>query len=149
LEAAARMMREAVLPERIATKLAPGPSGCWLWTAAVDADGYGRVRWLGRNALAHRVVYELLRGPIPAGLTLDHLCRNRACVNPDHLQPVALATNVLRGEGVGVRNAEKTHCKHGHPFDAENTYIKQGKRACRQCGREANRRARARKAALG
>jgi hypothetical protein len=135
LKAAQRMM-----PTRVAAKIEEAPSGCWVWTASRDACGYGRIRWDGQNKTAHRVVYELLRGPVDPALTLDHLCRNRGCVNPAHLEPVSLAENIMRGDGVGVRNAAKTHCKSGHEFTPENTYWKRGKRACRECGRRATRR---------
>jgi hypothetical protein len=124
---------------------------CWLWTGALLREGYGQIgytmdgvvtRWL-----AHRLVYTMIKGEIPKGLTLDHLCRVRSCVNPDHLEPVTLKVNLLRGEGVGALNARKTACKRGHPFDAENTYVWNGKRICRECGRENVRRARAKKQA--
>lgn len=142
---AARIMREA-LPGQIAEKIVVRYGGCWEWMASRTHEGYGRVRWQRRNANAHRVVYELLVAPIPNGLTIDHLCRNRWCVNPAHLEPVPLRENIARGRGVGVLNAAKTHCKHGHEFTPENTYtnVKDGKRHCRECGRQANRRSRAR-----
>lgn len=140
------MQGKDTLPERLRSKINECPGGCWEWTGRRDRLGYGRVGWEGRNALAHRVIFTLLAEPIPATATLDHLCRNRRCVNPAHLEPVTLRENILRGDGVGVRNAAKTHCKNGHEFTPENTYFKQGKRACRECGRLANRRYRARKA---
>lgn len=116
---------------------------CWTWVGCTTADGYGRLTRGSRQHMAHRWLFARLVCPIESGLTLDHLCRNRACVNPAHLEPVSLRDNILRGEGVGVRNAAKTHCVHGHEFTPENTYIKQGKRSCRECGRQANRRHRA------
>jgi hypothetical protein len=108
---------------------------CWLWTGAKNQDGYGRFRLDGRKVQAHRFAYELLVDPIPEGLELDHTCRVRHCVRPDHLEPVTHRENIVRGVGVGKWNARKTHCKHGHPFDAENTYInvRLNRRSCRAC----------------
>jgi hypothetical protein len=111
--------------------------GCWLWMGERDPLGYGRFRWRGRKStsvLAHRNAYEMVVGPIPEGLTIDHLCRNPACVNPAHLEPVTNEENVRRGLA-GAYNRVKTHCKNGHPFDEENTAVYYGKRACRTCRR--------------
>lgn len=111
---------------------------CWLWTGT-SADGrYGRFHLLGRNYQAHRWAYEQLVGPIPEGLQLDHLCRVTLCVNPDHLEPVTGRVNTLRGNTIQAANAAKTHCKHGHPFDEANTYIRASDngRICRTCQRE-------------
>jgi len=102
---------------------------------------------MSRGRLAHRAVYEALVGPIPKGLSLDHLCRNRACVNPEHLEPVSLVENVMRGVSPHAVNARKTHCAHGHAFTAENTYMVRGERVCRACGRERSRTYIARKRA--
>ena len=111
---------------------------CWLWIAGLQTDGYGifrikKPKW--RWAVAHRWSYENFRGAIPFGLTLDHLCRVRLCVNPQHLEPVTNRENILRGIGVTAKNARKTHCKRGHSFDEENIYHRPGKngRACRMC----------------
>lgn len=113
-------------------------SGCWRWLRYVDPSGYGRV---GRNQAAHRKTYEALIGPIPPGLVLDHLCRNRACVNPAHLEPVTERDNILRGESPSARLYRQTHCKRGHPFDPGNTYrAPDGSRVCRMCQRETVRR---------
>lgn len=110
------------------------PNGCWQWTGNTGR-GYGRISANGRPQQAHRVGYELLVGPIPEGLTLDHLCRNRGCVNPAHVEPVTHRENVLRGEGVAANRARQTHCKRGHPFNDENTCLCAGKRYCRPCQR--------------
>lgn len=109
---------------------------CWLWTAG-KARGYGYIRLNGRTQAAHRVAYAMLVGPIPEGLTLDHLCRNPACVNPAHLEVVSLKENILRGIGASAQHARQTHCIRGHPFDEENTYwCSDGRRQCRACHRE-------------
>lgn len=109
---------------------------CWLWTKATQ-KGYG-VFWVPpQNRRAHVVAYNLLVGPVPEGLDLDHLCRVRHCVNPSHLEPVTRKENVLRGETRAAENAAKTHCVRGHPFDDENTRISpKGLRICRECGRD-------------
>lgn len=125
------------LPPRIATKIRYAETGCWEWTACVTATGYGRV-WNGqRSDWAHRVVFEMLRAPIPDGKVLDHLCRNRPCVNPDHLEPVTDLENTLRGDGPGAtqaRHRAKTFCKRGHPLFGENVYRHpSGRRVCRKC----------------
>src|SRR5215472_4287298 len=109
------------LPRSIADRMRPEPnSGCWLCTGNVDVYGYGRVKIQGRLNKAHRVVYEHLVGDIQPGLHLDHLCRNPACVNPGHLEPVTGTVNVLRGVGVTAINFAKTHCIRGHEFSGEN-----------------------------
>jgi hypothetical protein len=116
---------------------------CWLWTASIDGDGYGWFRLYGRLERSHRIAYELLIGPIPDGLQLDHLCRNRGCVNPDHLEPVPLIENVMRGEGPMAVNARKTHCIHGHEFtDANTDRSERGHRRCVTCRRERDRKRR-------
>lgn len=108
---------------------------CWLWTAQVKQDGYGRFQWNERKRLAHRVVYEMLIGPIPIDRQIDHLCRVRSCVNPDHLQITTSRQNTLRGYSVCAKHSRATHCPQGHAYDATNTYTWQGKRHCRTCNR--------------
>lgn len=121
---------------------------CWIWTAKRSRQGYGRFWVNGGEDAAHRVVWELERGPIPAGLTIDHLCRNTSCVNPAHLEPVTLRENILRSTGVAAVNAVKTGCKRGHEFNVANTRInKGGGRVCRACMRDHQRAYRARLAA--
>lgn len=107
--------------------------GCWLWTGCLS-DGYGKISWNGKNVRAHRVSYELIHGPIPDGLVTDHLCRNRACVNPAHIELVTSRINTLRGYGRFAINARKTACVFGHPYTPENTYItRRNLRECRIC----------------
>ena len=110
---------------------------CWLWTGGHAGEGYGRFYNNGRAWLAHRFAWIAFVGPIEDGLQLDHVaaagCKNRHCVNPDHLEPVTIAENVLRGSGITAINARKTHCKQGHPFDRQNTIYRKGGRLCRQC----------------
>lgn len=116
-------------------------SGCWIWQG--DLVRYGRVLWRGRKWQAHRAMYSLLVGPIPGGLTLDHLCRVPACVNPEHLEPVTQQENNRRAHsGFAAVNARKTHCPQGHPYDEANTYRLpgSGSRVCRVCLVGRNRR---------
>ena len=110
---------------------------CWIWTGAKN-HGYGQACiGHGRSVAAHVWVYRKLVGEVPVGLELDHLCRNRACVNPAHLEPVTHRVNCLRGEGLSARRAKMTHCHRGHEFTLENTYIsKDNERRCRRCVRE-------------
>lgn len=116
----------------------PFPSECWEWKAQIQPNGYGRFN-IHRIALyAHRVAYELAIGSIPDGLVLDHICRNRKCVRPSHLEPVTPKENLLRGERPFIipYNSKKTHCKRGHVFNEKNTYYyANGSRICRVCGK--------------
>lgn len=108
---------------------------CWVWKKSLD-NGYGRFWWNNRTELAHRFSYILFIGKIPHSKQLDHLCRNRACVNPAHLEPVDIKTNVLRGAGVTAKNANKSECLRGHRLDEVNLYhSKRGTRVCAECQR--------------
>lgn len=120
---------------------------CWPWNGAVSDSGYGIAKINRRNRPAHRVVYEFLMGPVDPLLDLDHLCRNRSCCNPDHLEPVTRKVNVLRGAGAAARNARKTECLNGHPLSGDNLVPWAQYRMCRLCERgRAKIKARARRA---
>ena len=109
---------------------------CWHWTSAITTEGYGQFWFNRRPRLAHRLAYEMLVGPIPEGLVIDHLCRVRHCVNPAHMEPVTQAENNARGSSLSAENARKTHCKRGHPFTRENTrHTQEGERVCLACRR--------------
>jgi hypothetical protein len=111
---------------------------CWEWDGARMPNGYGKWTFskeTGKSRLAHRIAYELFVGPIPAGLQIDHLCRNRGCVNPAHLEAVPGVVNNRRGNSLSAQRRRQTHCKRGHLFDHKNTYLKPGTdyRICRRC----------------
>ncbi len=134
------MKTAAPLMDRFADKLLVMPDGCWQWIGAKHSEGYGVIRADGRPAYAHRVAYELLVGPIPEGLDIDHLCRNRLCVNPTHLEPVTRRENLLRGDTITADQTRRTHCPQGHPYEGDNLFHdKKGRRYCRACAREHSR----------
>jgi hypothetical protein len=110
---------------------------CWEWIGAKSDTGYGSIGVEGKTCHAHRLSYERYVGPIPQGMQIDHLCRNRACVNPDHLEAVSPKTNSRRGAQVAL----KTHCAQGHPWTAEHIYLRPGsdKKMCRTCSIERSR----------
>jgi len=128
----------------LTAQLAWGGDECWDWPWSKNSEGYALLRYEGRVQRAHRVLYAKLIGPIDDGLELDHLCRNRGCVNPWHLQPVTRKENILRGEGMGARFARRSHCKHGHELTDANIYRYKGSRMCRTCHNERTRQRRAR-----
>jgi len=107
--------------------------GCWLWVGSTATNGYGGFMVGGKNFRVHRLSYELIKGEIPDGLQIDHLCRVRNCVNPDHLEAVTQRENIFRGVAITVQNARKTHCKYGHAFTPENTGRNGKGRRCKVC----------------
>lgn len=124
------------LDNGLALKIAPCPvTGCWLWSSW-QAGGYGRIKVRGKSYQAHRYIYELLIGPIPNGLQLDHLCRQTFCVNPEHMEPVTQRENCRRGIGPAAQCARRTHCPEGHPLEGENlvpSLLAKGTRLCLIC----------------
>lgn len=121
----------------------PEPNtGCWLWTRALSR-GYGVLfdSTTRQTRGAHRVSWEAHRGPIPPGLVIDHKCRVRACINPDHMRVITHVENVMCGESPAARHARQMHCDRGHPFTPDNTWSNSGRRGCVTC-RRARERAR-------
>ena len=121
-------------PERFWAKVdTRAPEECWLWTGGHDSNGYSSFG----DTRGHRFAYELVVGPIPEGMVIDHLCRNPGCVNPAHLEPVTNAENIRRSPILGKKMKERrTHCAQGHPFDEENTKQTAVQRICRTCVRQ-------------
>ena len=126
-----------MLPSSVSKHIEKLPSGCWRWTCHIDENGYGRFDVRHKNVryrnYAHREVYQCLIGDIPPGMELDHLCRVRHCVNPEHLEIVTPKENTRRSNAITAINARKTHCKYGHEFTENNIYVMQDGRACRRC----------------
>jgi hypothetical protein len=125
--------------ERILRRTRVDAAGCWVWQASMQG-GYGRLNMHGRKVFAHRLAWECRFGPVPDGLELDHLCRNKACCNPDHLEPVTHTANV----GRGLNGVLRTHCARGHELAGANLCVQAGgRRRCRICQRERSARRRA------
>jgi len=142
-------MAKLLTPEEIAAKLEryaiPEPmSGCTLWLGAQNGKGYGQITGC-RKRKAHVVAWEIQRGPVPNGLVLDHICRNRQCINPDHLRAVTPRQNIMLGFGPPAVNARKHECPRGHPYDA---VTREGWRRCNQCENERKRLSKAKKRAV-
>lgn len=121
-----------------------GDDDCWHWTGGKNNSGYGAFCFARKRYGAHRFVYEQTVGDIPAGYTIDHICRNRACVNPKHLRLLTHRENTLAGTGPSARAAMATHCPRGHEYTEDNIYWSQGNRKCRICKIEQERTKRAR-----
>jgi len=131
--------------DRIMARIVRTPDGCWNWPGAKRAGGYGHVGWhdetkTPRNESTHRALYKHFNGEVPEGFDLDHLCRNRSCCNPEHLEAVTRRENLLRGKTTPARRAAVTHCPSGHGYTPENTRVdKKGRRICKECCRTRNR----------
>jgi HNH endonuclease len=149
-----RWVGDPRIPSRMWAKIKVDPIfQCWIWIAKKVRAGYGvtgigsRTDGSRRSVYTHRFFYEMLVAKIPEGLQIDHLCRVRACCNPNHLEPVTARENLLRGETLPAMCSKKTHCPLGHPYDEDNTIIKRGKhRNCRTCENRRVREWRARQA---
>jgi hypothetical protein len=133
------MPRKEPVADRFNRMYTPEPnSGCWLWLGYCTKNGYGRIGVWGKRGTvdyAHRISYELFNGPIPNHLTVDHKCRVRCCVNPDHLRLLTLAENTLAGENFVAKQARQTHCRYGHPLFGDNLVMERNTRQCRVCKR--------------
>lgn len=146
-------MARRTFPENLLQRMESQENGCIYFTGAITNRGYGTIWVDGRNDLAHRAAYEYFVGPIPSGMTVDHVCHNedpscdggngclhRRCVNGDHLEAKTRGENVLAGTGASAVNARKTHCIQGHEFTPENTYMYKGRRQCVACTQARSRK---------
>lgn len=151
-----RPRTRAEVIDAIAGSFEVADNGCWEWTGTLHKEGYGQINWKPAGkliAFAHRVVLAAIGEPLPDGLVVDHLCRNRRCCNPDHLELVTQRENVMRSPiAPGAINARKTHCPQGHPYSSENTSAYYGlggrstwSRACKTCAAASQARSYARK----
>lgn len=128
------LMFDWTFERRIMSHIQIDSSGCWEWIGSKTKNGYGQIRIAGKLISAHRYAYEEINGVIPLGLDLDHLCRNRACINPNHLEPVTRSENLKRAVGMGAYQKTKTGCPSGHPYAGANLYLHpSGRRVCKRC----------------
>lgn len=146
-----RVLRRRPVRQRLLRRCVPHPTAsydghpCWEWKGGGVPAGYGAIGINKRSTYAHRVSHELFNGPIPYGFEIDHLCRNRWCVNPSHLEAVTRTTNIRRSNSLAGMRSRQTHCMWGHEFNEANTYInKRGWRECRRCRDARVKRARER-----
>lgn len=130
------------LTERFESKfIKKGDSECWEWIASISTPGYGQISEggrKGRNLGAHRVSYELYKGKIPNDLVVDHICRNRRCVNPNHLRLITRVENVMIGDTICAKKLAATHCSNGHEYTQNNIYLYNNHRHCRECRKVIN-----------
>lgn len=142
----------ASVAERLARRTALDANGCLVWTGPKITNGYAQMMVNGRRHVVDRIAYELAKGPIPAGLFLDHLCRNRACCNPEHLEPVTNRENTIRGrsgEAQRALAAARVHCPNGHEYTTETVRLVSGRRRCLICKRARDNEYYARKTSDG
>ena len=135
-----QLAKELKVKKRFMKYVSINPNGCWDWTGGKNRQGYGHFH-LDGDWRAHRAAWLLFKGPLPE-LQLDHLCRNRACVNPEHLEPVTNRINVMRGilgEVSRARQLSKTHCPRSHEYTIENTRLYKGSRICKECSKKSAR----------
>lgn len=128
--------KNKTIVESFLSRYKKASNGCWNWVGSKDSDGYGKFIYKKKQMSAHRFSYLALVGEIINDLTVDHICKNIACVNPNHLRLLTMRENLMSSNAPSAVNARKTHCKNGHQFSKENTYItKRGGRTCRACRR--------------